>query len=199
MKLKDAKFIKGIRGTDDIIFEDISHVSFFGRSNVGKSSVINAILGRKNLVKSSSKPGKTREINFFKTSFFLNKKDEDENIKELFFVDLPGYGYARLAPKERESLRKMIIWYLTETRGVKKMNVIVLDSKVGLTDFDKEILWIIEDLGQKAIIIFNKVDKLNQKTKKKNFEKVVNESVFDVVEFSALKKKGVENFLNLIE
>jgi len=198
MKIKDAKFIKGIKGTDKIINDNIKHIAFFGRSNVGKSSVINAILGRKNLVKSSSKPGKTREINFFKTSFFLNKKDEDENIKELFFVDLPGYGYARLAPKERESLRKMIIWYLTETRGVKKMNVIVLDSKVGLTDFDKEILWIIEDLGQKAIIIFNKVDKLNQKTKKKNFEKVVNESIFDVVEFSALKKKGVEKFLNLI-
>jgi GTP-binding protein len=199
MKIKEAKFIKGIRGTDAILDENLKHIAFFGRSNVGKSSAINSILSRNSLVKSSSKPGKTREINFFKTSFFLNKKGCEEKIKELFFVDLPGYGYAKLSLEQRESLRKMIIWYLSEVKNIEKLNIVVIDAKVGLTDFDKDILYIIEDTGQKAIILLNKIDKLNQKNKKKILDKVTSESVFPVVEFSALKKKGVESFLNKIK
>ena len=65
MEIKEAKFIKGIRGTDKILEEEKQQIAFYGRSNVGKSSSINALLGRKQLVKSSSKPGKTKELNFF--------------------------------------------------------------------------------------------------------------------------------------
>ncbi len=198
MKVKDAKFIKGIRGSDNILLENIKHIAFFGRSNVGKSSAINAILGRNNLVKSSSKPGKTKEINFFKTSFFLNKNGDEEKIEELFFVDLPGYGYARLSTEQRETIRKMIIWYLVEQENIDKINIVVLDAKVGLTEFDKEILYIIKDTEQKAIVLLNKIDKLNQKNKRKIVDKITKEINFPVIEFSAFKKKGVENFLNTI-
>ena len=202
MKIKDAKFIKGIKGTDKIIDDNIKHIAFFGRSNVGKSSMINAILNRKNLVKSSSKPGKTREINFFKTEIYNQKKIKDneyeKEIKEFYFVDLPGYGYARLSPKQRESIRKMIIWYLTELPDVEKINIVVLDAKVGLTDFDKEILTIINETNQKALVVLNKIDKLNQKEKNKIFKKISEETNFPVILFSALKKKGVNDFLNNI-
>ena len=92
--IKDAKFIKGIIGTDNLLTDGTPQVAFIGRSNVGKSSIINALVNRKGLVSSSSQPGKTTEINLFNIN------------KELYFVDLPGYGYAKLSQKKREKLRK---------------------------------------------------------------------------------------------
>ena len=97
MEIKSAKFIKGVKGSNEILERDFLHLAFYGRSNVGKSSCINALLGRKDLVKSSSKPGKTKELNFFEVN------------SDFFVVDLPGYGYAKLSPKEREKLRKLIL------------------------------------------------------------------------------------------
>ena len=85
-----ASFVKGIIGTDPILEEtNRLHLAFAGRSNVGKSSLINAVLGRRGLVKSSTRPGKTTEINFFAV---------DEHY---YFVDLPGYGFARMGEKQR--------------------------------------------------------------------------------------------------
>jgi GTP-binding protein len=96
MEIKTAEFIKGMRGTDEFLESDILQIAFYGRSNAGKSSSINALLGRNNLVKSSSTPGKTKELNLFE-------------INETFFiVDLPGYGYAKISQTEREKLRKLI-------------------------------------------------------------------------------------------
>src|SRR3989337_3145920 len=100
MNIASAEFVKGIIGTDSILKEKPPHVAFVGRSNVGKSSVINSLVMRKDLVKSSSMPGKTREINFF----FINKK--------CYFVDLPGYGFARMGAKGAEKIRKLILWNL---------------------------------------------------------------------------------------
>ena len=96
MKINTAQFIKGIRGTDEALEDDILQIAFFGRSNAGKSSSINALLGRNTLVKSSATPGKTKEINLFE-------------VNETFHVvDLPGYGYAKISQTERDSLRKLI-------------------------------------------------------------------------------------------
>ena len=97
MNFNNIKFRKGIRGTDEINFENKKQIAFYGRSNVGKSSSINTLLGRNSLVKSSATPGKTKEINYFEID------------EKMFFVDLPGYGYAKISKVEREKLRKLIL------------------------------------------------------------------------------------------
>jgi len=94
MEIKSAEFIKGILGTNELLEDERLQVAFIGRSNVGKSSVINSLVNRKDLVKSGSKPGKTRQINFF----LINGK--------VYFVDLPGYGFLKASLKEKEKLGK---------------------------------------------------------------------------------------------
>jgi len=151
MKIKTAEFIKGIKGTDEYLESEILQIAFYGRSNAGKSSSINALLGRNSLVKSSSTPGKTKELNLFE-------------INETFFiVDLPGYGYAKISQTEREKLRKLIQWYILDCPIINRVNVLVLDGKVGLTELDEEILQTFFDI----IIwgIFNKNTRQFKNTK----------------------------------
>ena len=147
-----AAFVKGIIGTDEIV-EDTSraHVAFIGRSNVGKSSIMNALLGRKSLVKSSARPGKTTEINLFTVG------------EGYYFVDLPGYGFARLGAKQREKLRRLILWYLVRLEIPRRLVCVVIDAQVGLTDFDREITEELEKNTEAVCIIANKTDRLNQK------------------------------------
>ncbi len=189
MKITEAIFIKGIKGTDNIIKDDMVHLAFYGRSNVGKSSCINTILSRKNLVKSSSKPGKTRELNFFKIN------------QSFFIVDLPGYGYAKLPLKQREQLRKLILWYILQAEVKKRINILVLDSKVGLTEYDLELLNILKEKKENIIILLNKIDKLNQSEVYKQ-SLIIQEKVgknISVIQFSATKKRGIDKFWEKIK
>ena len=152
MKIKSAKFVKGIVGHDEVLYDKYPHIAFVGRSNVGKSSVINSLVGSsKGLVKTGKKPGKTTEINFFK----VNDK--------YYFVDLPGYGFAVGGLEGREKIREMIINYLTDPKVVPHTVALILDSKAGVTDFDRDMLDILRDNGHRTVIILNKIDKLNQK------------------------------------
>ena len=132
MKINSAKFVKGIIGSDDILTDGLPQVAFVGRSNVGKSSVINSLAGVEGLVKTGKKPGKTTEINFF----LINR--------QFYFVDLPGYGYAKLSPAEREKTRKRMLWYLTESEA-RPLVVLILDIKAGLTEFDGQMLELVEE------------------------------------------------------
>ncbi|MFW0871434.1 MAG: ribosome biogenesis GTP-binding protein YihA/YsxC [Patescibacteria group bacterium] len=151
-----ARFIKGIIGSDELT-EDAhrKHIAFVGRSNVGKSSLMNALLGRNNLVKSSARPGKTTEINYFEVG------------EHYYFVDLPGYGFARLGAKQREKLRKLIVWYLLRSEIAKRAVCMVLDAGVGMTDFDREVLALIEEAEIPVCIVVNKIDRLNQSERAK--------------------------------
>lgn len=151
MKIPSAKFIKGIRGTDPIMEDGVPQIAFVGRSNVGKSSLIATITYNKNLARVSNKPGKTREINFFLVD------------KKFYLVDLPGYGYADVGPKEKEKLKKLIIWYLTDSGVRPKIVVLVLDCKVGITKFDAEMLVILKDFNHHYIVAVNKADKLTRR------------------------------------
>ncbi len=199
MEFRNIKFRKGIRGTDDILKEDKKQIAFYGRSNVGKSSSINTLLGRKKLVKSSATPGKTKEINFFEVE--VEKGGGEAAAPEkLFFVDLPGYGYAKISKKEREKLRKLILWYVIFSEVKSRLNVIVIDSRRGLNDFDKELINIFREQDEEIILLINKMDKLNQKEKHKA-EKDILEDVggdIKVVFFSAKTGKGKDKFLDLI-
>lgn len=188
MNFNNIKFRKGIRGTDKINIEDKKQIAFYGRSNVGKSSSINTILDRNNLVKSSATPGKTKEINYFEI---------DEKI---LFVDLPGYGYAKISKIDREKLRKLILWYILYAGVKNRVDVLVLDARRGLGNFDKEILNLFREQDEEIIILFNKMDKLNQKEKSKAENEIKAEVSGDVkiVFFSAKTGKGRDKFLELI-
>jgi len=187
MEIKTAEFIKGIKGTDDILFDGVPQVAFAGRSNVGKSSVINCLLNRKDLVKTSSKPGKTKEINFF----LVNDK--------IYFVDLPGYGFSGMSKKGSEKLGKHILWYLTDPKIRPKYVVIIIDAKVGVTDFDSETLDILDEFGHTVLVVANKIDKLKKNDIRKKIDEVRAKSGNKpVVPFSAKDKTGRQKLLELI-
>ncbi len=152
MKIASAEFSRGIKGTDAILADGVPEVAFVGRSNVGKSSLINSLVNRKDLVKTSNLPGKTTEINFFSI-----------NNKQCYFVDLPGYGYAKRSPKEKESIEKLILWYLMYSEAPIAKAVLILDVKAGMTDFDREMVRVLREHDHPLVIVANKADKLNQK------------------------------------
>lgn len=184
MKITSAEFIKGIRGTNAIMQDGVPQVAFLGRSNVGKSSTINALTGRKSLVKSSATPGKTKEINFFKIN------------NEFYFVDLPGYGYARVSQKAREKLRKLILWYIDEPHPERTF-VLVLDAQVGVTEFDQEIIDALHERDESVVLVANKTDKLNQKDRHQAMNSL-QEIGLPVVPFSAKTKRGAQDFFKAV-
>jgi len=184
--IQHAKFATGVIGTDDIFDVDRKHIAFVGRSNVGKSSVINYLLGRNSLVRSSSRPGKTTEINFFEVE------------SSHFFVDLPGYGFARMGEKQREKLRKLILWYLMYTDSADRITFVVLDAQAGLTDFDKDIVQLLRGEDQTVYVIANKMDKLNQKQQHALQSSLENELQVPVLFSSTLKKRGRKNIWKAI-
>jgi len=187
MNIQSAEFIKGIIGTDPILQEDIPHIAFVGRSNVGKSSVINSLLRRKELVKSSSKPGKTQQINFFLVN------------DERYFVDLPGYGYAKLPLKRREKLRKLILWYLISGEANIRKVILIIDAQIGLKEFDREMVDILTKHKVKFLVVANKADKLKQSERakvEKNLKKELQEK--SAIFYSAKKSKGKEVLFQMI-
>ena len=153
MQIKSAEFVRGITGSTPFLQSNqYPQIAFVGRSNVGKSSVINSLVQRNGLVKTSSTPGRTLQINYF----LINDA--------LYFVDLPGYGYAKRSQKAREKMRRMILWYITTPVEVHlDALVLIIDAKAGLRDFDREMLRIAHEQKHHVIIVMNKVDKLNQR------------------------------------
>jgi GTP-binding protein len=188
MKVQSATFVKGIRGSDKVAEEGKPMVAFVGRSNVGKSSLINALTNRTDLVKVSGTPGKTLEVNFF----LINDN--------AYFVDLPGYGYARVSPEEKQKLQKLIVWFLTTDEFKASTVVLVVDSKVGLTKFDMEMLEILREQNHHFVIAANKIDKLSNNEAKLQMETIGKESGgAQVVAVSAEKKTGLKDLLQQLD
>lgn len=166
-------------GDDEIIEDEIPQVAFIGRSNVGKSSTINAVL-QTGLAKSSSKPGKTREINFY----LLNK--------DLYLVDLPGYGYAAASLEERDNLRKLIYWYLLFSDIEHKRIIMIIDAVVGMTKDDLEILRRLDEREKDLVIVANKVDKIRKSEYNRQIAKIREQAgKHSIIPFSAEKKIGL--------
>lgn len=186
MNINNTHFVTGLIGDDSILHNGRSHVAFIGRSNVGKSSLINSMVNNKSLAKSSSTPGKTLQINVFDT-------------KEFYLLDFPGYGYAQIDQKKREKIRKMIIWYLTECTDPKRFFVLVVDAKAGVTDYEKDVLKMLADLELRYIVVANKIDKLNQSevarlTSELNL--IIPEKQYML--YSSVKHKGRDELLDII-
>lgn len=185
MIIKSAEFIKGVVGTDPILQDKKTQIAFVGRSNVGKSSMINCLVNSKSLVKSSSKPGKTRELNFF----LIND--------ETYFVDLPGYGYAKISQKQGEKIRKLIMWYLQFSEANLKKVVLIIDAKAGPKEFDLEMKELLEESGHNFLVVANKSDKLTQSEMSKA-QNMVRE-LFpgrELIFFSSKTKKGKDKLLD---
>lgn len=164
IKIKSAEFVKGVVGDDRILRDGIPQIAFVGRSNTGKSSLINALVNKRDLVKTGRKPGKTTEINFF----IINNK--------FYFVDLPGYGYAKVGMEQREKIRQLILWYLTKSESKPQMVALIIDVKIGLTELDREMIDILREQKQRFAIVANKIDKLSQKEVLNSLERIKKES-----------------------
>ena len=130
----------------------IPQVAFSGRSNVGKSSLINCLLGRKSLARISSAPGKTITVNFYEID------------KKLFLVDLPGYGYAKRSPADKEKWSALTDGYFTENKNIDLLRLIVqlVDSRVGPTADDIMMLRFMNENNLPYVVVATKTDKLNK-------------------------------------
>jgi len=149
MKITSAKFIRGILGDNKILDAHLPQVAFIGRSNAGKSSLLNSLTGVKNLAITSNTPGRTKEINVF----LINSTHH--------FMDLPGYGFAKAEGKTLEKLGKLIFWYLFDS-GYNPKVVLIVDAEIGPTASDLEMLRELENANKDIVIVLNKVDKIKK-------------------------------------
>lgn len=188
MKITSVEFARGIRGTDPIINDLKKHFVFAGRSNVGKSSVLNALFGRKEMARSSSTPGKTQEINFF----LVNDK--------MYFTDLPGYGFARVSDKDKEKLVKMVLWYLLESGAPISLVFVIIDAYIGPTERDYEMIRALEENGVPFYVIGNKIDKVKKSSRREREKELAQKfPPGKFIPFSAEKKEGINDVLKVLE
>lgn len=162
-----------------------------GRSNVGKSSFVNALIQRKSFARTSSTPGKTRTINFYAVN------------DAFFLVDLPGYGYAKTGPVEQEKWDRLIRRYLSEGEDIEEV-ILLLDSRRVPNEMDLQMFqWILAATGYEPIVIITKMDKLKRsqhaKAIKEIREKLGASKDCIMIPFSAETKSGREEFLELVD
>jgi GTP-binding protein len=169
---------------------DIPEIAFAGRSNVGKSSLINILVNRKGLARTSARPGRTQSINFFTVD------------RRLYFVDLPGYGYARVPIKVKKSWEQMVETYLRRRSNLKAV-VVILDIRRDLTSGDQQLLEWLEHYGVRSILVLTKADKLSRQRARARFGVVKGQcgktSAADPLLFSAKTRQGREVLLKKIE
>ena len=147
--LREANFIAGA-GSIKSLPSDLTlpEITFLGKSNVGKSTLINSLCNRKKLVKTSKSPGHTKQINFF----------EIDN--KFILVDLPGYGFSRVSHSTKEEWRKLISYYFTSSKNIILSNIL-LDARRDLQENDLLVMEMMENLSIKWQVVITKSDKLN--------------------------------------
>jgi GTP-binding protein len=147
MKITSAEFLLGVANLNQLPKDGMKEVAFLGRSNVGKSSLINRLCGRKSLARASSEPGKTRELNYYAIN------------KELYFVDLPGYGYARMPEQIRSSWGKLIEQYL---KARKELTLVIqlIDARHEPSELDLMMVGWLDYYNIPFLVALTKADKL---------------------------------------
>ena len=191
MKIRKAEFISSSPHVAMCPKDPLPEYAFIGRSNVGKSSLINMLVERKKLARTSSTPGKTRLINHFKIN------------EQWFLADLPGYGYAKVSKKERESLALLIEQYATHRSNLVSFFVLI-DARIPPQKIDLDFIEWLGDNSIPFVIVLTKVDKVSQKEKSGNL-KLWNEELSEkweelplIIESSAVKGTGREEILGFI-
>ena len=189
VNLQKTEFILSAASPKDFLRDGLPQVAFAGRSNVGKSSVINRLLNRKNFARVGAAPGKTIHINYFKIdgAFYL--------------VDLPGYGYAKVSKSERDRWGKLMETYFAHPE-LMTMGVMIVDSRHKPTADDCTMAQWFKDTGRPMVVVANKLDKLKKSEIQPSLDRVrltlELEEDAPVIPFSAEKGDGRQDLLNVI-
>ena len=190
MNYNNAQFEKSFALFSQLEVSDLPEICFCGRSNVGKSSLINKILGRKAIARVSSKPGKTITINFYK-------------VDNLRLVDLPGYGYAKVNFAEKQRWSELMEGYFKSNRNIK-MAFQLIDMRHPATDFDLSMLNFLSQMGIPYTVVLTKSDKLNKTETEKRMSLIYKElggfaENTRIIPFSIQNINSVETLREIIE
>ncbi len=190
LNLHNAEFIRSAVKQSDFPDDNLPQIVFAGKSNVGKSSTINKLLGRKNFARVGNQPGKTVHINFFEID------------KKAYFVDLPGYGYAKVSKSERDRWGKLIDTYFAS--DLITLGIQIVDMRHKPTKDDQTMSRWFLSTEMPFIVIANKLDKLRKKSEREENIKVIRETLLlpddvPVIAFSAEKGDGKEEVLEIIQ
>lgn len=171
-----SKLHTSVGAPDQLFDHEFAEIVMVGKSNVGKSSLINAVVNKKNLAYVGQAPGKTRLINFFEID------------EQWMLVDVPGYGYAKMPKKEHERVERLMQAYFSRSTQIKGL-VILIDSRRDVSEHDEVMMELAKDLRVPFLLVFTKTDKITQS----QLQKLKNKhSHWNVAFFSALKKTGLE-------
>lgn len=190
MNYNKAEFVTSYGLSSQLPKSDIPEIAFAGRSNVGKSSMINKIFNRKSLARVSAVPGKTATINFYSVE------------KKANFVDLPGYGYAKVSKSEKERWSKLIEKYFNDDRNLRLV-LSLIDMRHPPTKLDIDMVNYLIECELPFVIILTKADKLNKKQTEERLKNIVKEIPYGedikMIPFSSQTGQGVEEIRSIIE
>ena len=190
MNYNKADFLISVGKSSELPVSDKPEICFSGRSNVGKSTLINKVLGRKSIARVSTKPGKTVTINYF-------------GLENIYLVDLPGYGYAKVSASEKDRWSELMNGYFESDRNIR-MVFQLIDMRHLPTKFDIQMLEYLTANGFDFTVVLTKSDKLNKSEYKKSLEQItaevrkINENV-NIIPFSSMNSEGVEDIRGVIE
>lgn len=184
MDVLDAQFVAGATALGQLPAPTFAEVAFAGRSNVGKSSLINNLVGRKKLVRTSSAPGCTRAINIFRVRLRTEGGEA-----HLDLVDLPGYGYAQRSKAERKSWGPLIEGFLSERPGLRGA-VVIIDIRRGVQDDDVQLLEFLQSVDVSPIVVATKIDKLPASKRKLAVATLRKELGCPVIAYSSVTGDG---------
>jgi|SRR6056297_610830 len=191
VKIKKSELIITAGRPDQYPVTSCKEIAFAGKSNVGKSSLINALLDRKNLARTSGAPGKTRTVNFYSV-----------NDNELVIVDLPGYGYARVSKKEKEKWQKMIETYLHKREQLREV-ILLVDIRHEPGENDVIMYDWIKSFGFSGLVIATKSDKIPKGKIDKHIKIIKNKLAIEeeglIIPFSSTNKLNKKEVLYLLE
>ena len=185
----DAEFIAGSTSLGRLPPPILAEVAFAGRSNVGKSSLINSLVQRKKLVRTSSTPGCTRGINIFRIRL--------REGAEIDFVDLPGYGYARRSKSERKAWGPLIEGFLTDRAGLRAV-VVIIDVRRGLEEEDRQLIEFLQHIGQHVVLVATKTDKIPANKRKPRLKEIQQGSGVRVFGYAAPSGDGREALMHTL-
>jgi GTP-binding protein len=185
MKISEAIFVSGAVDPQGYPKDNRQEIAFIGRSNVGKSSLLNSLLGQR-LARTSNTPGRTQQVNFFLVN------------KQFYFVDLPGYGFAKLSKKDRENLLQIIEKYLAQ-RTELVLSILLIDSRHMPTEFDLKMKSWLEEIGRPFLIVLTKSDKLSNNELYNQTRKIkLALGVQDLIPYSSITSLGKDSLWKAI-
>lgn len=189
MRFASIEFTIGAVGKGDLPAAGLPEIAFAGRSNVGKSSLINRLVQRKKLARTSSTPGKTQQLNYYLAN------------EQFYLVDLPGYGFVHGGAGLRSTLGKIVERYIADREPLRAV-IQLIDARHGPTELDLQMLEWLQDSGKPFLLVFTKADKLSNNKLKLQFDRLDSErslAGISFVSFSAIDGRGKDDIVGWIE